>query len=145
MPTCRMLIRAVARSSVSACRLAGLVVEPGPQRQVPSGTRQAVLQHLAQENRIDVSAAHDHANALPGGRYAAAEDGGQRGGAGAFGELLVALEQQQDRARDRFILDGHQVVDEGLDHGKRARAGSFHGNAVGNCSCLGRPEPTVLE
>ena len=56
-----------------------------------------------------------------GPRNAAAEDGGQRRCARAFGELLVALEQEQDRARNRLVLDGHHVVHERLNHGERAR------------------------
>src|SRR5437773_4994295 len=79
---------------------AGSILEPRAEREVASRRDEALLQHLPQQVRVDVAAAHDRRDARAADVAVALEDRGDRRGTRALRDELLPLDEQDDRARD---------------------------------------------
>ena len=60
------------------------------------------------------------------------DERGEGGRTGAFGDGLLALEQEEDGVGDLLFVDGDDVVDVAVDDGEGEVAGAAHGDAVGD-------------
>ncbi len=127
-----MLARSRARIWVSCQQSAGAILQINAHAQQAAVFDQAALDDLGQQRDVDVAAADENDGAAMAEVGLGLHDGGQRGGAGAFGEGFFLFEKHEDGAGDLFVVDGDDFVDVAGDQRERDVAGAADGDAVGD-------------
>src|SRR5260370_42532040 len=93
---------------------------------------QAALDNAREQSDVDISTADEDRDLLALQRPFAVKDGGDGGSSGTLGHSLVALQQQEDRGRDFFLLDRDGGVDTLLNRTARALRPAPDRNSVRN-------------
>jgi len=109
-----------------------LVVEPGTESEVAARRSETLLERLAEQVRVDVSAADYDTDLLTSDATVKFKDSSERSGAGALGEQLRPLEEHHDRSRDRLVGHGEHVVDVALHDRESPLSGASYGDSVGD-------------
>ena len=87
---------------------------------------------LAEQRDVDVASADEDDGAAVAEVGFGLHDGGEGGGAGAFGKGFFPFEEHEDGAGDFFVVDGDDFVDVAGDERERDVAGAADGDAVGD-------------
>jgi hypothetical protein len=87
---------------------------------------------VGEEEGIDVATADEGDGFLAFEVGFVVEEGGNGGGAGAFGDGFFFFEEVEDGAGDFFLFDGDDLVDILFNHGEGFDAGAADGDAVGD-------------
>ena len=112
--------------------LAGAIAQiDGDSKQTPD-LHQSMADDPIEQVDVDIAAADDQHHGLAFQLVLQFERARQRGGAGAFGEKLQALEHQQDSLADFEIVDGDGAFDATAHHLERNRTDAAGGETVGN-------------
>jgi hypothetical protein len=112
--------------------LAGPVRNAGANDEVAAADRQAVAHDRDEQRGVDVPAGEDDRDWARGAAHLAGEQRRDADGAGALDHELGALEQEDDRFADGFVVDVHQVVEDVVEDRHRQVARLLHVDAVGN-------------
>ena len=127
-----MLARSRARIWVRCEERAGPVLEIDANSEQAAVFDEAALDDFGEQGDVDVAAADEDDGAAMAKVGFGLDDGGECGGAGAFGQGLLLFEEHEDGAGDLFVVDGDDFVDITGDQGEGDVAGAADGDAVGD-------------